>query len=92
MHQSIIREIDEDVNGMLETWEILKHKSCPRGDSMLEAIVHESAKNQVDCYAQDLRNSRLENNIDNEIQFTSKFIETYLGFSRDYVFRTLKNT
>ena len=87
----LTNNIDEDVNGMLETWEILKHKSCPKSDSMIEAIVHESAKNQVDCYAQDLRNSRLENNIENEILFTSKFIETYLDFSRDYVFRTLKN-
>lgn len=88
----LINNIDEDVSGMLETWEMLKHQTCPKSDGMIEAIVYESAKNQVDCYAQDLRNSRLENNIENEIQFTSKFIETYLDFSRDYVFRTLKNS
>jgi hypothetical protein len=42
-------------------------------------------------YSQELRYARLSNNIIDEADYTAKFIEAYTNFSRDFIFRILKN-
>jgi hypothetical protein len=83
--------VNSEIHELLLQWESIRHISCPTGDSMHEAIVHECAKNLVDSYAQDLRTSRLENNSLNEVHYTAKFVESYYNFTKDFVFRILKN-
>ena len=87
----MLPSIDTEINELLSQWGLIRNISCPTGDSMHEAIVHECAKNLVDSYAQDLRTSRLENNAQNEIHYTEKFVDSYYDFTKVFVFRILKN-
>jgi hypothetical protein len=43
------------------------------------------------AYSQELRYARLQNNTEVEAEYTTKFIEAYTNFSRDFIFRILKN-
>ena len=80
-----------NVDEMLEQWEQIKKLSCPRGDGFYDVIVHECAKNDVEAYAQQIRKSRLVNDIKVEEEACIKFEELYLEFTKNFVFRVLKN-
>ena len=48
-------------------------------------------KGQLMAYSMELRYARLSNNNIVEAEYTEKFIEAYTTFSRDFIFRVLKN-
>jgi hypothetical protein len=48
-------------------------------------------KGQLMNYSQELRYARLSNNNIVEAEYTEKFVEAYTTFSRDFIFRVLKN-
>lgn len=80
-----------NVDDLLEQWEQVKRVSCPRSDSMTEAITHECAKNDVEAYATSIRNCRLNNNLTDEPYYIEKFIDSYNKFTSTFVYRILKS-
>jgi hypothetical protein len=80
-----------NINDLLEQWEHIKTVSCPKGDSLDEAIIHEHAKNRVDHLAYSVRRSRLENDQYNEQRYTDLFAQSYNEFTSNFVYRVLKN-
>lgn len=86
-----MQQSTNNVDELLEQWEKLKNVSAPRNDSMVEVITHACVLNQIESYAHSLRNSRLTNNKQDELAYTAKFVELYYDFSKDYVFKVLKN-
>ena len=86
--QQSINPVDE----LLEQWEEVKYLSShitPTDDIDILDYMHR--KSQLMHYSQELRYARLSNNIIDEADYTAKFIEAYTNFSRDFIFRILKN-
>jgi len=79
------------INELLESWEQIKNKSCPTALNIADASGYLRAMDKVDQLAQEVRNCRLINDRVGEMRNTAKFIEAYYDFSKDFVFRTLKN-
>lgn len=83
----MLQSIDE----LLEEWERIKQLGCPTGDDVGDVSKYTQAKSRVDNVAQEIRNSRLTNNKEQEMRSVAKFIEIYFDFNKDFVYRTLKN-
>ena len=81
----------QSINELLEEWEQIKQLGCPTAVDIIDVSEYAHAKSLVDALAQEIRNSRLLNDQSKEVRSTTKFIEAYCDFSRDFLFRTLKN-
>lgn len=81
-----------NIDELLEQWEHVKTISCPRGDSMQDAIIHECEKNRIDAMAQNLRQRRFENKVSNEAEYADEFANAYYAFTQEFVYRILKNS
>ena len=81
-----------NVDEMLAQWEEVKYLSShisPTDD--IDILDYMQRKGQLMHYSQELRYARLVNNTKNEDEYTTKFIEAYTSFSKDFIFRVLKN-
>ena len=83
----MLQSIDE----LLEEWEQIKKLQCPTAVDIADVSRYAKSKTRVDELAQTIRNSRLLNDRDTEVSSTTKFIEAFYDFNKDFVFRTLKN-
>ena len=87
-----MQQLTNNVDELLEQWEEMKYCSShitPNYD--LDILDYMNRKGQLMHYSQELRYARLSNNIIDEADYTAKFIEAYTNFSRDFIFRILKN-
>jgi hypothetical protein len=84
-------QVFTNVDTLLEEWELLKHQQYPNPANKDEVMAFICWKMTIDEHAKNLRTSRLENNKDKETVCTKKFIRAYNNFSKDYVYRVLKN-
>ena len=84
-------QVSTNVDDLLEEWEQLKHLKNPDAITKDEIMAYICWKMVIDQYAQGLRNARLTNNKDNEQESTRLFIDAYIRFSQDFVFKVLKN-
>ena len=80
-----------NIDELLEQWDEVKTISCPRSSSMVDVIIHECAKNEVDCLAQDVRIRRLENKKSTKSRHIEEFVNAYYAFTKQFVFKILKN-
>ena len=86
--QQLINPVDE----LLEQWEEVKYLSSHiTSADDIDILDYMHRKGQLMQYSQELRYARLSNNIIDEADYTAKFIEAYTNFSRDFIFRILKN-
>ena len=86
--QQSINPVDE----LLEQWEEMKYCSShitPTDD--IDILDYMRRKGQLMAYSQELRYARLQNNTEVEAEYTTKFVEAYTNFSKDFIFRVLKN-
>ena len=87
-----MQQLTNPVDELLEQWEEIKHVSShisPTDD--IDILDYMQRKGQLMHYSQELRYARLSNNIIDEAEYTAKFIEAYTTFSKDFIFRILKN-
>lgn len=80
----------QSIDELLEEWERIKQLGCPTAEDINDVSKYAQAKNRVDELAQQIRNSRLTNDKLQEFSCTSKFVETYYDFNKDFVYRSLK--
>jgi hypothetical protein len=81
-----------NVDELLAQWEEVKYLSShisPTDD--IDILDYMQRKGQLMNYSQELRYARLVNNTKDEAEYTTKFIEAYTSFSKDFIFRVLKN-
>lgn len=80
-----------NVDDLLEEWELLKHQHYPNPANKDEVMAFICWKMVIDQHAKNLRTSRLENNKDKETTCAKNFIKAYNSFSKEYIYRVLKN-
>ena len=81
-----------NVDELLAQWEEIKYCSSHIGpDDDIDILDYMHRKGQLMEYSQELRYARLQNNTKVEAEYTAKFIEAYTNFSKDFIFRVLKN-
>jgi hypothetical protein len=81
-----------NVDDLLEEWEEIKYVSSHISpDDDIDILDYMQRKSQLMHYSQELRYARLVNNTKDEAEYAAKFIEAYTSFSRDFIFRVLKN-
>jgi hypothetical protein len=86
--QQLINNVDE----LLAQWEEIKYVSSHIGpNDNIDILDYMNRKGQLIHYSQELRFARLSNNTIDEADYTAKFIEAYTTFSKDFIFRILKN-
>jgi hypothetical protein len=86
--QPLINPVDE----LLEQWEEMKYCSSHIGpNDDIDILDYMRRKGQLMAYSMELRYARLSNNNIVEAEYTEKFVEAYTNFSRDFIFRVLKN-
>lgn len=87
-----MQQLTNPVDELLEQWEEIKYLSSHIGpNDNIDILDYMHRKGQLMQYSQELRYARLSNNIIDEADYTAKFIEAYTNFSRDFIFRILKN-
>ena len=87
-----MQQLTNPVDELLEQWEEMKYCSShisPTDDT--DILDYMRRKSQLVHYSQELRFARLSNNTIDEADYTAKFIEAYTTFSKDFIFRILKN-
>jgi hypothetical protein len=87
-----MHQLTNTVDELLEQWEEIKYCSShikPTDDT--DILDYMRRKAQLMGYSQELRYARLQNNTKVEAEYTEKFIAAYTTFSRDFIFRILKN-
>jgi hypothetical protein len=87
-----MQQLTNPVDELLEQWEEMKYCSShigPTDDT--DILDYMRRKSQLMHYSQELRFARLSNNTIDEADYTAKFIEAYTTFSKDFIFRILKN-
>ncbi len=86
--QQLINNVDE----LLAQWEEVKYLSSHIGPTdNIDILDYMQRKSQLMQYSQELRYARLSNDAIGEAEYTAKFIEAYTNFSKDFIFRILKN-
>ncbi len=85
-------QASDNVDELLAQWEEIKYRSSHIGpNDNIDIFNYMQRKSQLMQYSQELRYARLQNNTKVEAEYTEKFIEAYTNFSKDFVFRVLKN-
>ena len=80
----------QSVDDLLEEWESIKIIGCPTAIDISDVSKFAQARTRVDELAQSIRNSRLVNDKQSEMRTTSRFVEAYYDFNKDFAFRALK--
>lgn len=80
-----------NVDDLLEQWEQVKNTPIPTPCSLTEALEFTRLKNTISDLSRQIRNSRLENDTHAEEYYLKYFNELYDSFSKDFVYRVLKN-
>lgn len=87
-----MQPLSSNVDELLEQWEEVKYISSHITSSDDTNILdYMRRKAQLMTYSQELRYARLSNDTAAEEEYTAKFIEAYTTFSKDFIFRVLKN-
>lgn len=87
-----MQQLINNVDDLLEQWEEVKYLSSHIGpNDNIDILDYMNRKGQLIHYSQELRYARLSNNIIDEAEYTTKFVEAYTNFSKDFIFRILKN-
>lgn len=86
-----MQALTNNVDDLLAQWEEIKYCSSHIRSDDIDILDYMRRKGQLMHYSQELRYARLQNNIDVEAEYTAKFIEAYTSFSKDFIFRVLKN-
>ena len=87
-----MQQLTNPVDELLEQWEEIKHISSHiTSTDDTDILDYMRRKAQLMTYSQELRYARLMNNTKVEADYTIKFIEAYNAFSKDFIFRILKN-
>jgi hypothetical protein len=87
-----MQQLINNVDDLLEQWEEVKYLSSHIGpNDNIDILDYMNRKGQLIHYSQELRYARLSNNIIDEAEYTTKFVEAYTTFSKDFIFRILKN-
>ena len=85
-------QLTNPVDELLEQWEEIKYISSHiTSTDDTDILDYMRRKAQLVHYSQELRFARLSNNTIDEADYTAKFIEAYTTFSKDFIFRILKN-
>jgi hypothetical protein len=80
-----------DIDDELLQWEKLKNTPIPIPTTLTEALEFTALKDAVSHLSHQIRNSRLENNSEAEEFYTTHFATCYDKFTKEYVFKVLKN-
>ena len=87
-----MQQLTNNVDELLEQWEQVKYLSSHISSTDdTDILDYMRRKAQLMHYSQELRFARLSNNTIDEADYTTKFIEAYTTFSKDFIFRILKN-
>lgn len=88
-----MQQLINNVDDLLEEWEEIKYVSShiSPDDNIDDIMDYMQRTCQLMHYSQELRYARLVNNAADEAEYTAKFIEAYTNFSKDFIFRILKN-
>jgi len=87
-----MQQLTNNVDELLEQWEEVKYLSSHIGpNDSIDILDYMHRKGQLMHYSQELRYARLSNDTASEAEYTAKFIEAYTSFSKDFIFRILKN-
>ena len=87
-----MQQLTNPVDELLEQWEEVKYLSSHITSSDdIDILDYMRRKGQLMAYSQELRYARLSNNTEVEAEYTTKFVEAYTNFSKDFIFRVLKN-
>ena len=87
-----MQQLTNNVDELLEQWEQVKYLSSHISSTDdTDILDYMRRKAQLMTYSQELRYARLMNNTKVEADYTIKFIEAYNAFSKDFIFRILKN-
>ena len=87
-----MQQLTNSVDELLEQWEEVKYLSSHIGPhDNIDILDYMQRKSQLMHYSQELRYARLSNDAIGEAEYTAKFIEAYTNFSKDFIFRILKN-
>lgn len=87
-----MQQLTNPVDELLEQWEEVKYLSSHiTSADDIGILDYMRRKAQLMSYSQELRYARLQNNTVVEAEYTAKFIEAYTSFSKDFIFRILKN-
>jgi len=84
-------QISDNIDELLEEWERIKHTPYTDVANKDEIMAFICWKMVIDEHAQGLRNARLTNNKDSEQAASDLFKDAYIRFSKDFVFKVLKN-
>ena len=80
-----------DIDNELLQWEKLKNTPMPIPTTLTEALEFTALKSTISDLSHRIRNSRLENNSEAEELYATHFTTCYTKFTKDYVFKVLKN-
>lgn len=83
MQQSI------NLNDLLEQWEKIKNCSVPTPCTLNEALEFTRYKIELNKLADHIRSDRFNSSI--SLKDAQQFVSLYDSFSREYVYRILKN-
>lgn len=87
-----MQPLTNPVDELLVQWEEVKYLSSHIGPSdNIDILDYMHRKSELMHYSQELRYARLSNDSIGEAEYTAKFIEAYTNFSKDFIFRVLKN-
>jgi hypothetical protein len=87
-----MQQLTNPVDELLAQWEEIKYVSSHIGpNDDIDILDYMNRKGELMAYSQELRYARLSNNAADEAEYTAKFIEAYTTFSKDFIFRILKN-
>lgn len=80
-----------EANDLLDEWELYKDHPIPIPCTLTEALEFTKTKAKLNSLSHQIRNCRLENNDKDELIYLNEFCQIYEVFSKDYVYRILKN-
>jgi hypothetical protein len=80
-----------NIDDELLQWEKLKNTPIPIPTTLTEALEFTALKDAVSLLSHQIRNSRLENNSEAEEYYVTHFATCYDKFTKEYVFKVLKN-
>jgi len=83
--------LDNNLDDLLEAWENIKDLPIPVPCTLNEALEFTDLKQTLTTLSHKIRNSRLENDIFTEEICLEQFCNVYNTFSKEYVYRILKN-
>ena len=85
----MIDDHTDDVDSMLEQWELIKSSSPPKYRELCGAIENEFAKFEIDKVAAHLRASRMAHSTDEEA-YVREFVKIFNKFGENIIYRILK--